>query len=74
MSTTVAPKDHSPMLTADGADLVVPGSAGIRPRVLERVQSAGGAVTGLTTEEGRLDKLFLELVGEARGHVDAGRA
>ena len=25
MSTTVAPKDHSPMLTADGADLLVIG-------------------------------------------------
>jgi len=69
-----AAREVCPSATADGADLVVPGSAGIRPRVLERVQSAGGAVTGLTTEEGRLDKLFLELVGEARGHVDAGRA
>lgn len=50
---------------SDGGDLIVPGSSALRPVALERIRSAGGIVTGLTTEEGRLDTLFLELVEDS---------
>lgn len=52
-----------------GEDLVVPGPAADRPRVLDLVRSEGLEVRGLTAEEGRLDVLYRELVGagEATG-------
>ena len=43
--------------------LVVPGPAAGRPAVLDAIRSAGGIVTGLTAEEGRLDEFYRELVG-----------
>jgi Cu-processing system ATP-binding protein len=49
-----------------GDELVVPGPASLRPAVLDRVRSEGVEVRGLTAEEGRLDLLYRELVGEER--------
>jgi Cu-processing system ATP-binding protein len=54
-----------------GDELVVPGSAALRPRVLDVVRAAGVGVRGLTAEDGRLDTLYRELVAEAspEGHA-----
>lgn len=48
-----------------GEELVVPGPAALRPRVLDVVRGLGVEVRGLTAEEGRLDTLYRELVAEA---------
>jgi Cu-processing system ATP-binding protein len=45
-------------------ELIVPGGASLRPTVLDLVRSAGTEIRGLTAEEGRLDTLYGELVGE----------
>ena len=58
-----AAREGVPEVTADGDDLVVAGSSALRPAALERIRAAGGLITGITTEEGRLDSLYLELVG-----------
>jgi Cu-processing system ATP-binding protein len=50
-----------------GDEIVVPGPAALRPRVLDAVRGVGGEVLALTVEEGRLDELYLELVNEGRG-------
>ncbi|HEX4954692.1 MAG TPA: ABC transporter ATP-binding protein [Thermoanaerobaculia bacterium] len=44
-------------------ELIVPGHAARRPAVLELLHRRGAAITGLSTEEGRLDGLYRELVG-----------
>ena len=51
-----------------GEELVVPGPAADRPRVLDAVRSAGGHVINLVAEEARLDSLYREMVGSG----DAG--
>ncbi len=59
-----------------GEELIVPGPASIRPRVLDAVRGLGVEVRGLTAEEGRLDVLYRELVAEAEarpGHGEAER-
>jgi Cu-processing system ATP-binding protein len=45
-------------------ELIVPGGASLRPAVLDAVRNAGAEIRGLTAEEGRLDALYQELVGE----------
>jgi Cu-processing system ATP-binding protein len=52
----------APGATWAGEELVVPGPAAIRPRVLDIVRALGVEVRGLTAEEGRLDVLYRELV------------
>jgi Cu-processing system ATP-binding protein len=52
-----------------GEELIVPGPAALRPRVLDLVRAAGVDVRGLTAEEGRLDVLYRELVAEAPEHA-----
>jgi Cu-processing system ATP-binding protein len=47
-----------------GEELVVPGPAAVRPRVLDAVRGLGVEVRGLTAEEGRLDVLYRELIAE----------
>ena len=62
--------------TGRDEELIVPGPAALRPRVLDAVRGLGVEVRGLTAEEGRLDVLYRELVGEAEarpGHGEAGR-
>lgn len=44
-------------------ELVVPGAASDRPRIVDLVRNAGVTILGLTAEEGRLDALYRELIG-----------
>jgi ABC-type multidrug transport system ATPase subunit len=53
----------APSAVRAGETLVVPGPASGRPAVLDAIRGAGGIVTGLTAEEGRLDDFYRELVG-----------
>ncbi len=46
-----------------GEELLVPGPAALRPAVLDEVRFKGAEIRGLTAEEGRLETLYLELVG-----------
>ena len=50
-------------------ELVVPGPATGRPRILDIVREAGAEIRGLTAEEGRLDDLYRELVAEGAPHA-----
>jgi len=54
----------APAATWAGDELVVPGGVALRPRVLDVVRGRGVEVRGLTAEEGRLDVLYRELVGD----------
>jgi len=60
-----AARDACPGATVDGDDILVPGASELRPAVLDCLRAAGAVITGLTTEEGRLDVLYHELVKEA---------
>ncbi len=53
----------SPASSWAGNELIVPGPAADRPRVLDAVRAAGAEIRGLAAEEGRLDVLYRELVG-----------
>lgn len=53
---------HSPEAHWNDDELIVPGSAAMRPAQLDRIRTAGGEITGLTAEEGRLDEFYRELV------------
>ena len=55
----------APRATWAGEELVVPGPASLRPRVLDAVRAQGVEVRGLTADEGRLDVLYRELVAES---------
>lgn len=55
----------SPQASWFGDELIVPGSAALRPAALDVVRAAGGEITGLTAQEGRLDEFYREVVGEA---------
>ena len=52
----------SPQAQWEDSELIVPGSAATRPAHLELIRTAGGEITGLTSEEGRLDDFYRELV------------
>jgi Cu-processing system ATP-binding protein len=54
----------SPDAELAGDELRVPGPPETRPAVLDAVRAAGVEVRGLITQEGRLDDLYRELVGE----------
>ena len=60
----------APLATWAGEELVVPGPAALRPRVLEAVQALGVEIRGLTAEEGRLDVLYRELIAESDAHPE----
>jgi Cu-processing system ATP-binding protein len=53
-----------PRATWFGDELIVPGAASSRPAVLDVIRTAGGQITGLTAQEGRLDEFYRELVEE----------
>jgi Cu-processing system ATP-binding protein len=56
-----------------GEELVVPGSAALRPRVLDVTRALAVELRGLTADEGRLDVLYRELVAEAGpAHAEPG--
>ena len=54
----------APEATWAASELIVPGGAALRPAVLDVVRNAGAEIRGLTAEEGRLDALYQELVGD----------
>jgi Cu-processing system ATP-binding protein len=56
-------RERSPKALWFGDELVVPGPACSRPGALDVVRNAGGEITGLTAEEGRIDQFYRELVG-----------
>jgi Cu-processing system ATP-binding protein len=55
----------SPSATWLGDELVVPGAAADRPKVIDLVRECGATILGLTAEEGRLDTFYRELTGGA---------
>jgi Cu-processing system ATP-binding protein len=69
-----AVRELAPGASWAGEELVVPGTATSRPRVLDRVRARGIEIQGLITEEGRLDLLYRELVAEAGSHHMAAGA
>jgi Cu-processing system ATP-binding protein len=54
----------APTATAEGDELLIPGPPAARPAALDVIRAAGCDIRGLTAEEGRLDTLYRELVGE----------
>jgi Cu-processing system ATP-binding protein len=50
----------------DHGELVVRATAAGRPAILEAIKAAGAEIQALTTDEGRLDSLYRELVGDRR--------
>ena len=54
----------APGVAWSGDELVAPGPAAVRPRLLDLVREAGAEIRGLTSEEGRLDVLYREVVAE----------
>ncbi|HET9316348.1 MAG TPA: hypothetical protein VFQ51_12215, partial [Vicinamibacteria bacterium] len=60
-----AVRSVAPAATWAGEELVVPGPAAVRPRVLDVVRGLGVEVRGRTAEDGRLDTLYRELVADA---------
>jgi Cu-processing system ATP-binding protein len=63
-----AVRTRAPLAVFAGSELVVPGGAALRPAVLDLVRGAGVGIRGLTAEEGRLDTLYQELVGDTGDH------
>ena len=59
-------REVSPAAVWAADELIVPGAAADRPRVLDVVRDAGGQIRGLAAEEGRLDVLYRELVAGSR--------
>jgi Cu-processing system ATP-binding protein len=60
----------APLASWAGEELVVPGEAALRPRVIDAVRGLGVEIRGLTAEEGRLDVLYRELIAESASHHD----
>jgi Cu-processing system ATP-binding protein len=56
----------APQAIWNNGELIVPGGASLRPAVLDVVRAAGAEIRGLKAEEGRLDALYQELVGDSR--------
>lgn len=55
-----------PGASATADELLLPGPASARPAYLEAVRAGGAAVLALSSDEGRLDALYTELVGGPR--------
>ncbi|MEO8035379.1 MAG: ABC transporter ATP-binding protein [Acidobacteriota bacterium] len=52
----------SPHASAVGNEIVIPGSAQMRAQVIDIVRESNATIQSLTTEEGRLDMMYRELV------------
>jgi Cu-processing system ATP-binding protein len=52
----------APASSREDGELIVPGPPSVRPRVIDAVRALGASVQSLSTEEGRLDGLYRELV------------
>ncbi len=61
-----AVRAFAPAADVRGDRLTVPGPASVRPAIIDAVRAAGGEIVSLTTEEGRLDALYRELVDANR--------
>jgi Cu-processing system ATP-binding protein len=59
-------RQRVPAACFEHADLIVPGAASERPAVLEDLRQAGVEIRALTTQEGRLDGLYRQLVETPR--------
>jgi Cu-processing system ATP-binding protein len=55
----------APGVTWSGDELIAPGPAALRPRLLDLIREAGAEIRGLTSEEGRLDALYREVVEQS---------
>jgi Cu-processing system ATP-binding protein len=55
-------RELAPQALAVHDEIIVPGSAQSRADVIDAIRAAGGVITGLTAEEGRLDRFYQELV------------
>ena len=56
-------REISPGALWAAGELIVLGPAADRPRILDIVRAAGAEIRGLTSEEGRLDLFYRELLG-----------
>jgi Cu-processing system ATP-binding protein len=52
----------APEMTFQGDQLIVPGAANGRARVLDAIRAMGLEIRGLTAEDGRLDELYRDLI------------
>jgi Cu-processing system ATP-binding protein len=55
-----------PGASASNGELLLPGPASSRPAYLEAVRATGASILALSSDEGRLDTLYTELVGGPR--------
>ena len=58
-------RERAPKAVWFGDEVIIPGPASSRPAMLDLIRSAGGEVTGLTAQEGRLDEFYRDLIGGA---------
>ena len=56
-------REIAPAAVFSGSELVVTGPSAARPRVLEAIRLEGVEIRSLTSEEGRLESLYGELIG-----------
>jgi len=56
----------APLARWEGDELIAPCTAAQRAAVLAAVREAGGEIRGISTQEGRIDVLYRELVRESR--------
>jgi Cu-processing system ATP-binding protein len=57
-------QEVAPRATWAGAELVVPGSIASRARVVAALQTSGAEIIAITTEEGRLDSFYRDLIAQ----------
>lgn len=57
----------APGTTLSAGELLVPGAASLRPRIIEMLVIRGHRIDDLVAEEGRLDDLYRELVASPAG-------
>lgn len=62
-STLAGLRVMAPEAVFTDGELVVPGPAGMRPRVIELILARGHQIVDLVAEDGRLDDLYREMVG-----------
>lgn len=58
-------KTLAPRAACVGDEILVPGPSGMRPSVLDAIRAGGGTILSISTEEGRLDALYRDLVRQA---------
>jgi len=61
-------REVAPRATWAGPDLIVPGPVASRPRVVAALQAGGAEILAITTEEGRLDSFYRDLLAQQEPH------